>query len=83
MNIGNPFINAEEIIEKSKIVNFGFLKDFNGNTFKLSVFRKINDYDIIKYNLKYSHKIENISVSIILIGDENDLESGLSLSYTF
>jgi len=83
MNIGNPFINAEEIIEKSKIVNFGFLKDFNGDTFKLSVFRKINVYDIIKYNLKYSHNIEKISVSIILIGDENDLESGLSLSYAF
>ena len=83
MNIGNPFINAEKIIEKSKIFNLGFFKDLDGNTLKLTVFRKINVYDLIKYNLKYSYNIEDFSVSIILIGDENDLESGLSFSYTF
>ena len=83
LTIGNPFINREKLIEKSKILHIGLLQNFYDNSISLKISKKINVNDILRYKIKYEKKFDDIIGKLILVGNEYNSSLGFGLSYSF
>tara|TARA_B100001248_G_scaffold207794_1_gene161832 strand:- start:699 stop:1955 length:1257 start_codon:yes stop_codon:yes gene_type:complete len=83
LTIGNPFINRDKMIEKSKIVHIGLVQNFYNNSISLKVSKKINVNDILRYKIEYEKNFGNFLGKLILVGNEYSSSFGFGAAYSF
>ena len=81
--MGNPFVNNDRDRDEIKLVHFGVSTHIKKSILNLKASKKINQADIIKYKIALDRKINELSIHIFLVGNEQESGVGMGLSYSF